>query len=276
MQLLFLDDSFHKQSWHLGYGGFAIEASSLKPLAEEVALLKADVGLPPSAEIKWSPPPGHPLRTKLKGTRHDLYQRAIAILHRHGARALCAVHALRECYGVAHHKWTRDRAVRWAAHQQLRFLAERFAAPLLSTVDDEGLVICDHYSSRTDDVKATESFRHDLAQGTDYATLERIPHVMLMADSKHSPAIQLADVVVGVATSALAGNKYGGALFPHLAPILLSNPHTFAGSPSTSILGYGFKVFPVSATGSARQLFSELDANHVITREGWRARSVRA
>jgi len=276
MHLLFLDDSFLKQSWHLGYAGFAINASALRAMSTELADLKEDVGLPLSAELKWSPPPDHAIRTSLRGSRHDLYCRARAILHRHGARVLCAIHALRECYGVTLHHWGRDRAVRWAAQQQLRYLAERFATPFLSTAADEGLVICDHYSSRTDDARATDSFRADLAQGTDYATFERIPHVILMADSKHSPAIQLADVVVGIATSALAGNTYGRKLFPHLAPLRLSNPSTIAGSPSTATVGYGFKVFPPSAMGSARILFKELDETYVVTRSGWRERSARA
>jgi hypothetical protein len=114
--------------------------------------------------------------------------------------------------------------------------------------------------------------------GTDYAKMERIPHVTLMTESKYSIPIQAADVVVGVITSALAGGQYGMALFEHLAPHMLWNPHehavSFACSLSAGVLGYGLKVFPNNLSEPATRLFAELNKQYIVTNNGVKRREI--
>lgn len=280
MKLLFLDDSSSREAWYAGYGGFSIDSGELRGFSDGLQSIKHQFGIPSTVEVKWSPEPGHFLRSHFKGTRHDLYREVLGLLPKHRCQVMCAVHALRECYGVALHGWTRAEATLWAAKQQLRFLAERFEKPLLTAANDYGMIVCDQFSTRGEDAQVAQHFSYDMLFGTAYRTMERIPHVPLMTESKHSPPVQVADIVVGITTSAISGGKYGIALFEHVAPHMLWNPHehaiSFACSLSSGVLGYGLKVFPNKLLGSAEALFAELDKQYLVTNDGVKRREVLA
>ena len=65
MKILFLDDSFNDRAWISGYGGFVIEADAANALRDEFAGLKERWGLPPDAEVKWSPKRDSEFRKRL-------------------------------------------------------------------------------------------------------------------------------------------------------------------------------------------------------------------
>jgi hypothetical protein len=271
MKLLFLDDSFIRNSWFFGYGGFCIDSSAIRSLSNELAELKSRHGLPLSVELKWSPGPHHFLRARFVGVRHELYRSAINILSNHDAKIICAVHALRECYGVRLHGWSQARATQWAAKQQLRFIAERFDRPYLAGHNSEGIIVCDQFGSRDEESIVTSQFSADMLVGTEFSKMERITHVPLMTESKHSPALQLADIVVGAVTSALAGGRYGIALFDEIAPLFLWNPHEravdFASMLSAAVIGYGLKLFPKSIERQSAQIFKNVDLFYDVTKK---------
>ncbi len=276
MQILFLDDSATKDSWHVGYGGFCIDADVLPALTRDLQELKKRFALPSGVEIKWSPDKTHYLRTKFTGVRHELNKAVIELLGQHDARVICAVHALKECYGVALHGWSRDRATRWAVRQQLRFIAERYERPYLTSLSQDGLIICDEHDSKTEQHMAAQQFAFDMVFGTRYEILEHIAHLPLITLSQFSAPLQIADVVIGVVTSAVGGGRYGVALFDTVARHFLWNPHEgssgFGSMVSAAVLGFGLKVFPASQDGRARDLFKGLDANFIITDKGWQKR----
>lgn len=271
MKLLFLDDSFSRESWFCGYGGFCIDSAVLRSVTTDLVEVKSQFGIPPWVELKWSPGPDHYLRTRFRGVRHELYRAAIRILDRRDARVICAVHALRECYGVSLHGWGRARAAQWAAKQQLRFIAERFDRPYLQSQSEDGMIICDQFGTRDEDSIVAGQFSADMLFGTEYSKMEHIVHVALMTESKHSPAVQLADIIVGVVTSALAGGKYGLALFDEIAPRFLWNPHEraidFTSTLSSAVIGFGLKVFPKSVERRAQMLFRSVDPAYVVTKK---------
>src|SRR2546425_11707171 len=217
VRILFVDDSATKDSWHVGYGGFCIDADVLPALTRDLQDLKKRFALPSGVEIKWSPDKAHYLRTKFTGVRHELNKAVIELLGQHDARVICAVHALKECYGVALHGWTRDRATRWAVRQQLRFIAERYERPYLTSLSQNGLIICDEHDSKTEQHMAAQQFAFDMVFGTRYEIFERIAHLPLITLSKFSAPLQIADVVIGVVTSAVGGGRYGIALFDSVA-----------------------------------------------------------
>jgi hypothetical protein len=102
MKLLFLDDSYQKASNYLGYGGFCTDSLSARGMTNDIIQLKKEFKIPPGVEIKWSPSKDHFLNTKFKGKRKDLYLAAIGILEKHGAKIMCAVHSLDDCYPTMH------------------------------------------------------------------------------------------------------------------------------------------------------------------------------
>jgi hypothetical protein len=271
MKLLFLDDSFSRHSWFFGFGGFCIDSSELRALGADLAKLKSRLGVPSEVEVKWSPGPDHFLRTRFAGVRHELYRSAISLLAQHGAKVICAVHALKECYGVSLHGWSQARAKQWAAKQQLRFVAERFDRPYLETHKAEGMIVCDQFGSRYEESVVTRQFSADLLTGTEFSKMEHIVHVALMTESKYSPAVQLADIVIGAVTSAIAGGRYGIALFDEIAPLFVWNPHEraidFASMLSSAVIGFGLKIFPRGIERQAAELFKNVDRVYVVTKK---------
>ena len=67
MKLLFLDDSFQSGKKYLGNGGFCVDSSQVRDLANAVTALKRKFRIPESVELKWSPNPKHYLREEKRG-----------------------------------------------------------------------------------------------------------------------------------------------------------------------------------------------------------------
>jgi hypothetical protein len=272
MKLLFLDDSFQRDKNYLGYGGFCVDESEIVNLTAGMTELKRRLRIPESVELKWSPSPRHYLRTSFKGSRQQLYKTCIELLRDHGASVVCAVHSLNDCYGRTLYGWDTKRTILWATRSQLKFLAERFEKPCLSISDDKGLMISDQSGDRSEESTLLEDIFNTLRGGTQFRQFERICMPPLMTDSQFCLPIQLADVVVGIIVSALAGNRYGVELFQDIAMLFMKNPHeraiSFASTVSSSVLGYGLILFPVSFRPKGLELFREIDSRYIYTSEG--------
>jgi hypothetical protein len=273
MKLLFLDDSYQKESKYLGYGGFCIDQAEVRGLAEDVYKLKMFFKIPESVEIKWSPPKDHFLRTKFKGKREDLYRKAIHLLQKHKTRIMCAVHSLDECYPISLHNWKKKEAFLWAAKEQLTYLAERFESIYLEAANDNGLIISDEYGQKEGEESIICNFSTDMIVGTKYHQLQRICMIPLMSLSKYTPHLQLADVVIGTVVSSLSGSPYGKVLFEDIAKIFVTNPNkgatSFGSTFSYAVLGYGLKLFPKKFQRT-NKLFEELglDGKYLVTEKG--------
>ncbi len=276
MRILFLDDSYRSDERVLGYGGYCIDADVMRRVGDEVAALKKEYGVPQNAELKWAPPHGHFLRARFKGVRHDLYRDALRVLERNGARVMCAVHFLNECYGLSLHGWPVERAIRWAATNQLKFLAERFQRPCLESGDDCGLIIVDEFSSRAEGNALIDGFSLHMLLGTEYETLDRISGLPLITSSQRSPQMQLADVATGIVVAALAGSRFGLELFEPAARCFLYDPHarasSFGSTVSAAVIGVGLKIFPTGCRARVERLFTDLDRRYIVTKEGIRLR----
>lgn len=272
MRILFLDDSYVKQNGYLGYGGFCIAGELIRDLEDALAAVKAKHGVPRTVELKWSPPRDHFLRTKLKGTRHDLFADVLETLKGFNARVLCAVHALQECYGVKLHGWSTERAAIWAAKQQLRFLAERFETNDLEVFDEQGIVISDRYGNRDGEEDLIRNFSFDMILGTTYNELRRIALPPLTADSRHTALIQAADLITGIIVGTLGGSVHGTRLIEHVAKLFVYDPHhgsiDFASSYSHAVLGYGLKLFPRGFKPDGLRHLLALDKKLVVRKEG--------
>lgn len=272
MKLFFVDDSYQSQGGLFGQGGVILDDASLRPLADDLRKVKAKHKIQ-GIELKWSPPRDHYLRTKFKGSRTALYKDVIAVANKHEATYACAVTLLPECYGMKLHDWTVAQAKKWASEEELVWLAERYQA-FLTGAKANGMIIMDK-TSREDEKELARSFEFDLYYGTRFQKLPNICLNVLSADSSLTPALEIADLVVGVTVSWLGGGEYAEELFPLLFQRFLRSDHSqktkiLAGSPSSVISGYGLKLFPRELEKIGRKRFEPLDAAYTYsTQDGF-------
>jgi hypothetical protein len=272
MKICFLDDSHRRQESLLGLGGFFIDDSVVRAIGDGLKEVKMAHGIPTAIEIKWSPNPRHYLRTHFRGHRPTLYRDVLGLLRIFQARVLAVVHLLSDCHGIRLYNWSEERILSWAAHQQLKFVAERFQRPGLTSTDEYGVIICDQHHSRSEEEEVLRTFDFTLSRGTEFIALDRILMNPLMAPSITSPHIQIADVIIGVIVGALAGSGYALELLDILVPQFLWNPHeravTFCCTYTSGVIGYGLKVFPLASSHLAYSLLSPYNARYTITNEG--------
>lgn len=280
MKLLFLDDSFQRDRNYLGYGGFCVDELALVELIADLSSLKRLFHIPEEIELKWSPDKEHFLRTKFKGNRQEVYAACIRLLQQHKVLVICAVHDLSNCYGKQLYNWNIRQIILWATKSQLKFVAERFEKPYLLASGDRGLMISDQYGDRKAESTLLEDVSNALKSGTQYRKFSRICLPPLMTDSRYCSPLQLADIVVGIIVSALAKSRYGIELFNDVAMLFLKNPHegsiTFASTISSSVLGYGLVLFPVSFRTKGYELFGELDGKYVYTSKGIKEKTTKS
>ena len=278
MKILFLDDSYRKGKGYLGYGGYCLDGESVKPLASNLAELKRGYKIPKDVEIKWSPPKSHFLNTKFRGVRYDLYRDMLQLLGKHGARAICAVHSLNECYGKQLYNWKSEELLIWAAKEQFKFLAERFESIYLEGSSDCGIIISDEYGQRDKEDSLIQGFSSDMLFGTVYHRFQRICMIPLMSDSKYLPDLQFADVIIDIVVASLSESKYGLELFEDVAKLFITNPHkgslSFGSVFSSAVMGYGLKLFPAEfKREKEKALFEDLNEKYLVTNEGLTPRS---
>lgn len=276
MKILFLDDSYQGKNEYLGFGGFCIDESQIKTLIQEILNLKDSYYIPHDIELKWSPPPDHYLRTHFVGLRKNLYRDAIHILYNHDVKIICAVHDLKECYGIKLHNWNFERTRLWATKQQVKFIAERFERPILSNGTEYGLIIADHYSSIEGERSLIKEASDTFQEGTNFRKFEKLCIPPLTSDPKNCSPIQLADIIIGIVVASISGNRFGLDLFEDVAKLFLSDPHeeaiSFASLMSSAIFGFGLMLFPPGFRSKGNDLFKELDKKYIFDTRGLRIR----
>jgi hypothetical protein len=208
-----------------------------------------------------------------------LWREAIRILNDHNATIICAVHDLNNCYGVTLYDWDFERTRLWATKEQLKFIAERFERPYLSTCVEYGLVIADHYGSFKGQTSIIEQVSYDILGGTRYRQFEKLCMLPVTTVSRYCPLLQMADIVVGIVVASLANSSYGLNLFEDVAKLFLRDPHEdVTYSPSTfsdAVLGFGLTLFPPSFRVKGLELFEQtaLDYKYICTSKGLEQRT---
>jgi hypothetical protein len=272
MKFLFIDESYRKDKRYFGYGGFCIDEANVKALADDIIKLKGRYKIPRGIELKWSPERNHYFRRNFKGNRQKLYKDAILLLHKYKTTIICAVHDLNECYGMRLYCWDIKRAILWAAKQQIKFLAERFEKPYLEKNNDIGLVIADHYSDKRDETIVIKEIDFLLHYGTEFQSFKKICMIPMMTLSEYCPPVQLADLIIGIVIGALAGSRYALELYEDIALLFLKDPHenaiSFSSVYSSSVLGFGLKLFPRSFIAKGLKIFTQINKKYIYTNEG--------
>jgi len=185
-------------------GAVIIPEGSIVPIADDLARIRAELELPADEELKWKPANGSPLarldRERTSMLRRRMLQAAID----------------RDCDSVVV-VWDRG-SLPWEPQDItstiLEWLYERIdwclGGPLRSNPsyrNDRGIIIADKPSGgRTgDDTKWLEGTLELTTLGTQYVGPRRVVLPMLTAHSHLVPHVQLADLVVGATTAAVAG-----------------------------------------------------------------------
>jgi hypothetical protein len=213
MWFVFADDSEEKAPrrsglGHLvGVGAVLFPEDSVLKYTEGMRSLRKELGIPSDVELKWSPPTGSWLKTdEGNAVRTPLRKRMLTLACDLRARSLSVV-------------WDRG-SLEWpipaTRREVLKYLYDKVSL-CLATLDDHGIVIADEPGGGPADQKAWLAETLPLTdEGTDYTKPERIVLPITTAPSHHIPHLQLADLVAGATTAAIAGNRFALELKPEL------------------------------------------------------------
>lgn len=235
MRVMFIDDSEQRTPPRRGLGallavgGLAVSEQQIRPLADSLALIRREVGIPAGEELKWKPPRGSFLASAggegVRRLRSDMLTAAID----HEARSIVVVLD----HSAAYTRLSKPEAGRVI----LKWLFER-TTMLLNDSGELGIVIADKPGGGSaeegrwlSDTLALTDF------GTEYVTAGAVVMPVVTAPSHHVPHLQLADLVVAATTAAVAGIPAG--LRHKDALRALAHRHTLG-----AINGAGLVLFP--------------------------------
>lgn len=232
MWLVFADDSEEKQPRrnHVGYlvgvGAALFPEESLTQYTDAIRELRAELGIPPEVELQWSPRDGSWLKTQQgNAVRDELRRRMLCIAADVGARSVSVV-------------WSRG-LLPWELSatrlEVLKYLYDKVSL-CLKVKNAQGFVIADEPGGGPLDRKAWLAATLRLTDdGTVYSKPEQIVLPIVTAPSHHVPHLQLADLVAGATTAAIAGNPYALKLVPELAALAHRNSKNRIGGAGVTL-----------------------------------------
>jgi hypothetical protein len=233
VDVFFADDSAQKggrtgMGKLIAFGGVFVEEAQLKPLGDAIDAVAAMYGLPEGTEIKWSPAKDNWIHDNLTGAdRQSFYEEILEAAAASDARAMVVV-------------WDTGRTSLEGAgafEKCLDYVWERVEMHL-KTMGRLGIIVADRPSGgQKGDEAFLEAFLVRTTAGTSYVLPERVQLNILTTSSHLIRHLQLADLVTGSTTGAVAGNEFAVPLMRKVVPLLIRN---YLGT----IGGTGLKVFP--------------------------------
>jgi hypothetical protein len=255
VRLAFVDDSRQSNPLRAGLGELVaigaviIPEDAIVSIAYDLAQIRAKLGLPADAELKWKPANNSALA--------HLGKRRMGTLRRWMLESAID----QDCDSVVV-IWDRG-SLPWEPEAItstiLDWLYERIewclGSPLRSDPsprDDRGIIIADKPSGgrTSDDTKWLEETLELTTLGTKYVAPRRVVLPMLTAHSHLVPHLQLADLVVGATTAAVAGRP---SALP-LAPLLQQLADTDANGV---VADRGIKLWPPDLKNLHHWVFDE-------------------
>ena len=227
MNILFIDDT--EQSDYVGIGGVIFHDDYLRDLFSSFKQKKAEHGIPPEEEIKWSPPSDSWIAKNLRGeSRIAVYSDILGLVSSFRGKIIVAVINMDlSQQGLKEAKW-----------QCVEFVTERFQFYLQAHEDRKGLIIADFAASGKEDKKLLGDYYRFKEEGTEYVKPWNIVMNLLTTESCLNPCLQLADLVVGITTKMCTPRrKYA----PEYWDVIR---HNFHRNQNGKVMGCGLKVFP--------------------------------
>jgi hypothetical protein len=234
MRLIFVDDSKQtSKREHLGkliaLGAVSFPAENVRRFADSFVEVMSDFGVPPATELKWAPSKNSWFRQDENSTLQTaVRERILQIALENDVRAMVIVQDL---------ETSPLHQISSAETNVLTWLFERIERDLDGN-SETAIVIFDKPGGglEQEDTWLTKA-RLTTEAGTRYVPAKSLALPILTAPSHHHPQIQLADLIVGAVTGAVAGNRYGLELMPFIKPLLRSGPRGL-------IAGFGLKIYP--------------------------------
>ena len=241
MNILFIDDT--EQLNYVGIGGVIFHDDYLKNLSNLFKQKKASHSIPPKEEIKWSPRRNSWIAKNLiDENRISAYSDILGLVRSFKGKLIVAV-VQRDAskQGLREAKW-----------QCIEFVTERFQFYLRPHEDRKGLIIADFPGSGKEEKELLKDYYQLLEKGTNYVKPSNIVMNLLTTESHLNPALQIADLVVGITTGMCTPQRHYALQY---WDIIKCN---FYCNQNGKVMGCGLKVFPNEIVGEIHQaLFPE-------------------
>jgi len=229
VNILFIDDTEQSNKQYVGIGGVIFHDSYLNDLFSLFNQKKVLHGIPPEEEIKWSPSKNSWIGKNLIGdNRISAYSDILALVRSYNGKIIVAVVQKGELtQSLIEAKW-----------ECIKFITERFQFYLQDQEDRKGLIIADYPGSGKEEKKLLQDYYQLLEKGTRYVKPSNIVMNLLTTESHLNPALQVADLVVGITTGMCTPRR--NYALPYW-DIVKRNLHR---SQNGEVMGCGLKVFP--------------------------------
>ena len=229
MNILFIDDTEQSNKQYVGIGGVIFHDSYLNDLFSLFNQKKVSHGIPPEEEIKWSPPKNSWIAKNLVGdSRISAYSDILSLVGPSKGKIIVAVVR----------RGASRQSLREAKWKCIEFVTERFQFYLQTHEDRKGLIIADFPGSEKEEKKLLRGYYQLLEKGTEYVKPSNIVMNLLTTESHLNPALQVADLVVGITTGMCTPRR--NYALPYW-DIVKRNLHR---SQNGEVMGCGLKVFP--------------------------------
>ncbi len=228
MNILFVDDSIQYKQY-VGVGGVILHDDKINSLCTLFKQKKQVHHIPIEEEIKWSPDKDSWVVKNLTGdNRISAYSDILDLLKKFNSKTLVAVFQ-----GMG--KKLNTKEAKWKC---IKFITERFQFYLQGQEDKNGIIIADFPGSGKEEKELLQKYFQLKENGTGYVKPENIVMNLLTTESHLNPALQLADLVVGITTGMCTPQRVNAS---HYWEII---KRSFYCNQQGQVIGCGLKVYP--------------------------------
>ncbi|MDM8083816.1 DUF3800 domain-containing protein [Cellulomonas cellasea] len=219
MRIAYVDDT-KQRGKRAGMGslvalGAAIfDEEMIQPFAQAFRAVYRDFDVPPNVELKWANPRekswwAESAENRAKQT--PFRKRMLEVAEAHEVKVIVVIWDLGAGISSAGGEGPEDAVV--------TFMFERISMQIENS-GERGIIVFDKPGGDHRDEAAWLTSREEMVRvGTEYVKPNAIVTQVLTAPSHLHPHLQLADLVAGSVTAAVAGNRYGTELIPLIKPM---------------------------------------------------------
>ncbi|MEY2847622.1 MAG: hypothetical protein RI885_287 [Actinomycetota bacterium] len=214
----------------VGLGAVIFNEENIQPFADSFRATYESFGVPHEVELKWSNSQGRNWYRDTKNTsiQTPLRQAVLTAAAEHAVKVIVVVWDLDGGVATAGGEGPEDAVV--------TFMFERISMQIENS-GQRGIIVFDKPGGDHRDEDDWLTGRSEMVRvGTDYVKPNAIVTQVLTAPSHLHPHLQLADLIAGSVTAAVAGNRHGLQLVPLIEPLFCRGIH---GIPQT-----GLKLYP--------------------------------
>lgn len=212
-------------------GAVIFDEDKIQPFAQAFRAVYDEFGVPYEVELKWANSQGRNWWAETddrRGMQTPFRERMLELARQHGVKVIVVIWDLNGGYATAGGEGPEDAVI--------TFMFERISAQIENS-ENRGIIVFDKPGGDHRDEANWLTNRAEMVRvGTEWVKPNAIVTQVLTAPSHLHPHLQLADLVAGSVTAAVAGNRYGMELMPLIKPLFCSGFH---GIPAV-----GLKLYP--------------------------------